>query len=209
MQLSAGISDADIEAAERGYEAHRLPSGTDYWQHQILQTRPTEDLDAYIESGLENLLRRVDPKWLRDQALNPYRLDSSFLNNPIHVVNGVRVGANLEVGGPQRFARMLLLCQDHLRKESNLEFFSAATLAPEVAMLGNSLDEIAALGTEAALKLASLRSMPDEMVTSKTEGGAPKALGGFGLLLGEGFADRFHAFAGVGATLAAVRGGVN
>jgi hypothetical protein len=166
LHLSAGISDAEIEAAERAQDAERLPTGTDYWHRQILETRATEDLDACAESGLENLRRRVDPKWLRDQAQNPYRLGPSFLSSPLHVVSSVRVGTNLELAGPQRFARMLLLCQDHIRKESNLDFFSAATFVPEIAMLGNSLKEIDALGPEAARKLARLPSMSDEMVTA-------------------------------------------
>lgn len=166
IQESAGISEAEIEAVERAYEAERMPSGSDLWQHQILRIKATENLDTQTESGLEALLRFVNPKWLREQAQKPYRLGPAFLSEPLHLVNGVRVGTARQAEGPQRFARMLLLSQDHLMKEWNLDFFSAAVFVPEIAILGNSLKEISALGRDATQKLASLSSMPDDMVTA-------------------------------------------
>jgi hypothetical protein len=61
---------------------------------------------------------------------------------------------------------MLLVCQDHLDKRADLDFFSAAMLVPEVAALGNSLDLVPALGAEAEGKLRRLHLMSDEMVAS-------------------------------------------
>lgn len=108
----------------------------------------------------------MDAEWLRGEAEKEYRLGSSFLSSPLHLVNGIPVGTAPEAVGPQRFARMLLLCQDHLNKRSNLDFFGAAMFVPEVAALGNSLNEIAELGPEAQKKLANLPLMPDNTVTS-------------------------------------------
>ncbi len=125
-----------------------------------------EDLDDLAESGLARLLSRIDPAWLRAEAQKPYRLESDFLTNPLHLVNGVRVGMNPSRMGPQRFARMLLVTQDHLMKRWDLDFFSAAMFVPEIGLLGNNLDEIRALGVEAEKKLAALPSMSDDMVTS-------------------------------------------
>lgn len=166
LQLSAGISEAQIEAFEHAHNAARVPSGSDYWHSQILKVRPTSDLDAHAESGLEKLLSMVDRNWLQEQAQKEYRLGAEFLCTPLHLVNNVRVGMMKEPEGPQRLARMLLICQDHLQKEWNLDFFSAATFVPELAMLGNSLGEIKELGPEAARKLANLSTMPDDMVTA-------------------------------------------
>jgi hypothetical protein len=123
-------------------------------------------LDAQAECGLERLLGLVDPEWLAEEARKSYRLGRSYLTEPLHVVNGVRVGMAEDIRGPQRLARMLLICTDHLEKESTLDFFSAAMFVPEVAVLGNSLKEIASLGAEAKRKLASLSFMTDDMVTS-------------------------------------------
>jgi hypothetical protein len=50
-----------------------------------------------------------------------------------------------ESKGPQRFARMLLVTQDHLMKRWDVDYFAAAMFVPEVALLGNSVDEIRAL----------------------------------------------------------------
>lgn len=166
LQRAAGISEAEIRAVERAYEAERLPHGDDYWHHQVLQARATEDLDAQAAAGLERLLGLVDPRWLSEEARKSYRLGRSYLTEPLHVVSGVRVGMAAEIHGPQRFARMLLICTDHLEKEPTLDFFSAAMFVPEVAALGNSLDEIASLGSEAKRKLASLPFVTDDLVTS-------------------------------------------
>jgi hypothetical protein len=165
LQSSAGISEAEIQAVEDTYEADRLPRGQEFWHRQVLQIRPTEDLDAQAESGLEALLGLVDPKWLHGQK-GPYRLGHPYHTQPLHVVNSVHVGTTRPTQGPQRFARMLLVCRDHLRKVDNLDFFSAATFVPEVAILGNSLKEIKALGPEAERKLASLPFIPDDMVSA-------------------------------------------
>lgn len=71
-----------------------------------------------------------------------------------------------ELPGPQRFARTLLLSKDHLAKEWDLDFFSAAMLVPEMAVLGNSLAEIDGLGPEARRKLGALPLMTDDGVTA-------------------------------------------
>ena len=55
---------------------------------------------------------------------------------------------------------------DHLAKRDDLDFFSAAMFVPQIAQLGNSLDEIKELGPEAERKLAALPSMTDEMVSA-------------------------------------------
>lgn len=166
LQRTVGITEAEIRAIERAAEADQLPGGEDFWRAQVLQSRATEDLNALAAVGLQRLLRIVDPEWLRVEAQKEYHLSSSFLNHPLHLVNGVRVGMAPNAMSPQRFARMLLVSQDHLNKRPDLDFFAASMFVPEVAILGNSLDEIAALGPEAEDKLRRLGSVPDDNVTS-------------------------------------------
>ena len=169
LQRSVGITEKEMRAIDRARDAELLPPSDDrFWRLQIEQIPPFEsgDLDELAATGLERLLARVKPGWLRKQGDNPYRLRSAYLNHPLHFVNGVRLGFNLDVNGPQRFARMMLVTQDHLAGRDDLDFFSAAMFVPEIAQLGNSLDEIKELGPEADRKLAALPSMPNELVSA-------------------------------------------
>jgi hypothetical protein len=130
-----------------------------------LKARTTENLDHLLETGIENLLRGVDGEWLNAEAEKPHRLNESYLNSRLHLVNGVRI-APPQAATPNRFAQMLLVSLNFLEKREDLDFFSAATFLPEIAALGNSLPEIQALGIEAVRKLSSLGSMPDDLVSS-------------------------------------------
>jgi DNA-binding transcriptional MerR regulator len=167
LQRSAGISEAEIRAIERARDKSQLPNCPDsMWRAELSQTDNVTDMDPMVRYAVERLTSLVDPTWLHQETQKPYRLDSAFLVNPLHLVNGVRVGMGIRNGGPQRFARMLLLAQDHLDKCMNLDFFSAAMLVPELACLGTNLEEIKTLGPEADKKVASLSLMSSEQVSS-------------------------------------------
>lgn len=166
LQKVHGISEAEIRAIERARDAALLPKGKDLWRAQVERVQPTGHLDDYAQVALERLLHLVDPDWLRAEAQKPYRLGSQFLSRPLHFVNGARVGMGGDGPGPQRYARMLLACQDHLSKRADLDFFAAATFVPELAVLGTSLDEIGQLGPEADRKLRNLPFMPDDLVSA-------------------------------------------
>jgi hypothetical protein len=144
-----------------------LPDGPDLlWREEIEQVTTTQDMDPLLRSAVVRLTDLVDLDWLKREASKPYRLKRSFLESPLHLVNGVRVGMVNGSDGPQRYARMLLLAEDHLKKRIDLDFFSTAMLVPELAALGVALDEVAALGPEAEKKISALPSMTDEQVGS-------------------------------------------
>lgn len=167
LQHSAGISEAKIRAYARERQKKLLPDGPDLlWRAEIEQVNKTQDMDPLVRSALVRLTNSVDLSWLQQEARKPYRLGHSFLANPLHLVNGIRVGTAPGVEGPQRFARMLLLAEDHLKKRIDLDFFSTAALVPELAALGTSLEQISALGPEAERKMAALPGMTDEQVSS-------------------------------------------
>ena len=167
VQRGAGISEAELRAIEKAKGARFQRDGDkQLWRTQIEQVDGSHDLDELAAAGLTQLLRLVSPTWLQAEAQKAYRLESTFLTNPLHLVNGCRVGVGPAQEGPQRLARMLLVTQDHLDKRWDLDFFSAALLVPEGAVLGNSLSEIRALGPEAERKLAALPRMTDEEVSA-------------------------------------------
>ena len=166
LQRSFGISESEIRAFERAEDQKHRSLGEDYWHHQIVDTEGTDDLDELASKGLEQLTTLVNPEWLSSEGKKKHRLDNSFLSRPLQLVSGVRLGVNPEGEGPSRFARMLLICQDYLRDRPDHDFFSAAMFVPEIAALGNSIKELAALGPEAHRKVASLSSLSDDAVTS-------------------------------------------
>jgi hypothetical protein len=155
LQRTIGISEKEIRAIERARDAELLPPGDNrFWRTEVEQVplSESEDLDDLANTGLERLLARVSQEWLRAESQKQYRLGPEFLRIPLHLVNGVRVGLNLNARVPQRFARMLLVTLDHLKKRDDLDFFAASGFVPEVAQLGNSLEQI--------------KSIPDEMVSA-------------------------------------------
>ncbi len=167
LQRSAGVSESEIRAFERARQKELLPDGPDLlWRKEIEQISNAQDTDSLARSALVRITNSIDLTWLQQEAKKTYRLDSSFLENPLHLVNGVRVGTAPRTEGPQRLARMLLVAEDHFKKRMDLDFFSAATLVPELAAFGTSLDAIEALGPEAEKKFAALPSMADEQVSS-------------------------------------------
>jgi hypothetical protein len=169
LQRTVGISEGEIRALERELDAQLLPAPDQtFWRAQVedIPASQSDDLDDLAQIGLEQLLGRIDPKWLRAEAQRPHRLGSDFLASPLHLVNGVRVGMSPDRQGPQRFAQMLLATQDHLMKRDDLDFFSAAMSVPEIGLIGTRLEEIKALGPEAERKLVALPSMSKEMVSA-------------------------------------------
>lgn len=168
LQRAAGISEREIRELERIENSGLIP-GLEFRlsRCEIEDVQPdSEDLDVLLKTGLDELLRLVDPEWLEAEARKPYRLGASFLNNPLHLVNGARLGTGLPEARPQRFAQMLLVGMDRLAARPDTDFFASAMFVPELAMIGNSLHEIKTLGPEAERKLKALASMPDEMVSS-------------------------------------------
>jgi hypothetical protein len=163
LQDVAGIPESVLEAIE----ASELPTTDDrFWRSQVEQTPASESLNTMAPPALDQLMALVDQAWLASEATKPYRLDSDFLRSPLHLVSGTRVGIASPKAGPQRFARMLLVCRDFLDWRLDLDFFSAPMLVSEVAILGNSLRHIEKLGDEAQRKLARLHLMNDDEVSS-------------------------------------------
>lgn len=158
IQRTVGISERQIRALEKLQGAKALPNfDLRFWRDQVedFPGSKSSDLDAMAQAGFERLLSLVDPRWLQMQERLIHRLGPEFLQSPLRLANGFRLGpANNDHRHCQRFARMLLVTRDHLEKRDDFDFYSAAMLIPEVAQLGNSIDEIRTLGPEAERKLS-------------------------------------------------------
>jgi hypothetical protein len=160
LQTFLGLPDDVLDEVAM---ARRAPRDQRYSRADVEKAPATGYLDDVLPDSLSNLLALVDENWLRSEAEKGHLLPEAFLTEPLHVTGSIRFG---DLPRAQRFARMLLVTQDHLRKHDRLDFFEAPLLVAEVASLGAALPEIDALGTEAREKLRRLSAMTDDEVAS-------------------------------------------
>jgi hypothetical protein len=161
LEQYIGIPD---EVFEEIAAARRPPRDDRYWRADIESTPPHGDLNEMARAGLERLRGDVDPAWLESESKNEFRLGDDIFNEPLQLVGSVRVGVT--AARPQRFAQMLLVTADHLKKNDRLDFFEAPMMVAEVAALGTRVAEIPALGSEAVGKLRALSKMTDSDVAA-------------------------------------------
>ena len=156
-----GVSMDEVDALL----ASRLPHLEDrYDRRDVVSVPPDYDFEDALASSLERLLTHVDPGWLRTEAEKGYRLDSSYLVSPLALVGSHRILQKRQ--RPQRLALSLLLCEDHLEKRDDLDFWSLPMLAAEVAALGTVLDFLPELGAVAQEKYRALQQMDDDLEAS-------------------------------------------
>lgn len=134
LQDFVGVPDEVFDAIAA---AGRHPHEERLWRSEVEVAPPTGDLDSAVERGLVLLLPRVRPDWLLEEAKKSYRLGDDFLSDPLYLVGNVRLATSAPK--PQRFARMLLVAQDHVGEHDRLDLFEAPMLVTEVAALGSGL----------------------------------------------------------------------
>jgi hypothetical protein len=160
LQTFLGLPDDVLDEVAN---ARRAPRDQRYWRADVEKAPTTGYLDDVLPASLSNLLALVDEDWLRREAEKGHLLPEAFLTEPLHVTGSIRFDDRPRA---QRFARMLLVTQDHVRKHDRLDFFEAPLLVVEVASLGAALHEIDALGAEARDKLRRLPALTDDEVAS-------------------------------------------
>lgn len=161
LQKEFGITDEILDAIERSQKP-RLEDR--YWREQMADVQTTGSIDELLTGTLEVLSGLVHPSWLAAEAQKPHRLDELYLSSPLQLVGSQRLGDCR--CGPQRFAKMLLVCRDHLEQHEYFDFHEAPLLISEAVMLGSQLDEIQHLGAEATSKLKSLSKCDDDAFES-------------------------------------------
>ncbi len=160
-----GFSLADVD---RVLESE-APADDDFMRldkQDAVAIAPTAWFEESLPLALERLLRDVDPSWLEAEAKKPFRLSVAEGYSTVSVIGARRIAQSNDANPPQRFARALLLCRDHLEKHPDLDFWELPILASEVAMLGMYLDALPDLGIQAMKKYRRLPHMPDELVAS-------------------------------------------
>ncbi len=160
-----GFTLADVDRVLEG----EIPVADEFQRldkRDAIAIEPTEFLDERLPEALERLLSDVSPKWLEAESKKPFRLSVAEGRSTLGVVGARRIAPLDDPEPPQRFARALLLCKDHLEKHPDLDFWELPILATEVAMLGLHLDALPDLGACAVEKYRRLPQMSDELVAS-------------------------------------------
>ncbi len=166
LKSEFGIDDEWLRTFTKA-EIPRL--GNDYMTADIQRVPSTFQLEDAVAYGYERLMSIVDQDWLHAQAAFRYRQIYDGSDAPdclLHIVGRQRL---LPIGAPrrpQRFAQMLLVCDDFLKGRSDIDLFDGPMLVTEAASLGSSLDEIRRLGPEAERKLKSLPTENERDVAS-------------------------------------------
>ncbi|HEX3108308.1 MAG TPA: hypothetical protein VHU41_04370 [Thermoanaerobaculia bacterium] len=160
LQTFLGLPDDVLDEVA---SARRAPRDQRYRRADVEKAPTTGFLDDVLPGSLSKLLSLVDDNWLRSEAEKGHLLPEAFLTEPLHVTGNIRFDDRPHA---QRFARMLLVTQDHLRKHDRLDFFEAPLLVVELASLGAALPEIDELGAEAREKLRRLPAMTDDEVAA-------------------------------------------
>ena len=123
-----------IEAeATKGDEVDRM------WRDSLVngEIEPSQWIEDRLPNALEILLQAVDHTWLQQERKNPYRLNRSFLEEPLSITRGIRAAS--EAMPIHRFAQALLVCEDFLARHKQYDFFAGALLVPQTAALGTQL----------------------------------------------------------------------
>ena len=93
VQTAFGLSESELQKYEKlELEAALGDREERFSRHDVESMHPTATLDELAPAALEKLLPRVDSSWLDREGRTNYRLDDSFLNSPLHIVCGIRVG---------------------------------------------------------------------------------------------------------------------
>lgn len=138
---SCGYPEVDIQAsyAADQYESDlSLESDISLKNYTPTNTPSTGKIDAILPDVLNRLLSLAPSAWLNAERQKPYRLDKSYLSEPLSIVSGARVESVLSP--VHRFAQALLVSQDFLSEREDYDFHAGALLVPQTTQLGASFE---------------------------------------------------------------------
>lgn len=128
-----GVSLADLDEKK----GPRFDSS--FWKSELSTTKTTGFLEEALERGLDRLLARFSPRWLKRQyALSQIELDRRNAM-PFMLIGNARQEA---IAGAHPLGYALFLTDIFLNEKPEIEVYDAALLVPVVAALCDRLDGI-------------------------------------------------------------------
>jgi hypothetical protein len=143
LQRLSGIPEEFFEVHEnariRG-DAHDRIARDDLTVDKVA---PTADIDTFLPTALERILRLVDPKWLRADQGEQHRLSEITTGQPLSLVKGLR--RRSEFPKIHRFLQTLRVATDYMNGHPAYDHFAGALLVPQLTSLGAKLAAMSAV----------------------------------------------------------------
>lgn len=105
LMAASGITEEMLEAIEAEREQQLFDPVDRSERRTGDQVEPTAWAEKVLPDALEQLLKRVDPDWLREEEKHGCRLGEEILTQPLSLLRGVRLES--ETRPIHRFAQML------------------------------------------------------------------------------------------------------
>ena len=145
----------------------RLRDNDQRWYHKDLTTQEvpiTGTMDEQLPEALEKLLSRVPQSWWREQQSLASEAQRNLALHPLLLCGRERKGPGLSI--PHKYAYYLSVTDHNIKKEPQLDIYTAARAVPQIYYLGTSLEIL--LNVEGApRKIRELWSAPSKETDSR------------------------------------------
>jgi hypothetical protein len=125
MQRISGVPEEVFEEIERARIRGDADSRLFRSDLTVNKVASTADIDAFLPTALEEMLRLVDPRWLRADESEQHRLSKITTGQPLSLVRGLRPRS--EVLEIHRFLQALRVAHDYLNGHPAYDHFAGAT----------------------------------------------------------------------------------
>jgi hypothetical protein len=136
-QRLSGVPEEVLQALEKAQI--RGDSDDRIFRDDLAANRvdPTDDIDRFLPTALEGILRVVDPSWLQSDIGEQHRLPEITTGEPLSLVKGIRRrSAFPEI---HRFIQTVRVATDYLNQHPTYDHFAGALLVPQLTCLGSKL----------------------------------------------------------------------
>jgi len=124
------------------------------------KVEPSAWIEDYLSNSLDDLLRLVDPAWLKQDPNDEHRLVEIHGGIPLSIVRGTR--RKSEFPTVHRFLQAIRVAQDFLTGHMAYDHFGGALLLPQIAQLGAKLSRLRDVKGDLDSRFAALWRGPSD-----------------------------------------------
>jgi hypothetical protein len=135
LQRITGISEEVFQQLEKARVLGDVESPPLRNDLTVDKVDVTNDIDECLPTALEEMLRLIDLKWLREDDREKHRLSEIKTGEPLSLVKGLR--RQSEFPEIHRFLQTLRVAVDYIEEHPAYDHFAGALLVPQLASLGS------------------------------------------------------------------------